>query len=131
MAHDPALPRVVPPAQCEHVTVLLDDDCLVPALPRILICQDEIADADLLPIPRQTRRRAARVGEGIGHHKGLGIGPPPDILFKTRVLVLKPRLAARPSSQYCRNLFFRHAHWIQHEFFNVLPYGVRCLICQR
>ena len=56
MAHNSAFPRVVPPAQRQHIAVYACYDCLVPALPTILICDDEVADADLLPIPRQTRR---------------------------------------------------------------------------
>ena len=60
MTHNSAFPRVVPPAQRQHIAVYACYDCLKPALPTILICDDEIADADLLPIPRQTRRRAAR-----------------------------------------------------------------------
>jgi putative transposase len=59
MAHNPALPRVITPARREHVAVRLDDDCLVPALVPVQVRDDQIADADLAPVPRQVGRRAA------------------------------------------------------------------------
>jgi len=60
MAHDPAFPRVIAPTQREHVTVGFGNDGLVPALLRTFLGDNQIAKADLLPIPRQIGPGAAR-----------------------------------------------------------------------
>jgi hypothetical protein len=60
MARKPTLPRVVAPAQREHVANSFDDECLVPAVLQTVLKEHQIADADLVPIPGQTRGRAAR-----------------------------------------------------------------------
>ena len=60
MAHDAAFPRVIAPTQCEHVTLGFGNDGLVPALLKTLLSDNQIAEADLLPTPRQIRPRAAR-----------------------------------------------------------------------
>ena len=56
MAHDLAFAWVVTPARCEHVAIDLKHDRLVPAVLDTLLRDDQIADADLLPIARQLRR---------------------------------------------------------------------------
>ena len=60
MAHDVAFPRVIAPTQREHVTVRFDNNGLVPTLLKTLLGDNQIAKADLLPIPRQIRPGAAR-----------------------------------------------------------------------
>ena len=60
MAHNSAFPRVIAPTQREHVAVGFGNDGLVPALLRILLGDNQIAKADLLPIPRQIGPGAAR-----------------------------------------------------------------------
>ena len=61
MAHDPAFPRVIAPTQREHVTVGFGNDGLVPALFKTLLSDDQIAKADLLPIPRQIGQGSRQV----------------------------------------------------------------------
>src|SRR4029077_2491109 len=56
MARKPACPRVVAPAQREHVANSFDGEALVPAVLQTFLKEDQIADADLLPIPRELGR---------------------------------------------------------------------------
>ena len=50
MARKPACPGPVAPAQREHVANSFDDDGLVPAVLQTFLKEDQIPDADLLPL---------------------------------------------------------------------------------
>jgi hypothetical protein len=55
-AYARAMREVIAPAQREHVANSFDDDALVPAVLQTFLKEDQIPDADLLPIPRQLGR---------------------------------------------------------------------------
>src|ERR1700730_3191859 len=50
MPRKPAVPRVVTPAQSEHVAVLLNNDCVVPAILRALLGDDQMTRRYPVPI---------------------------------------------------------------------------------
>jgi hypothetical protein len=57
MARNPPIPWIVAPPQREHVVGNFDDDALVPTLLWIFLGEDQIADANLVPIPGQVGGR--------------------------------------------------------------------------
>src|SRR5258708_19971010 len=52
MPAEPSLARVVAPSHCEHVADGLDDDGLVPAFPRFIESNYDVASADVAPALR-------------------------------------------------------------------------------
>src|SRR6266481_3495334 len=100
MTAEPSLARVVAPSHCEHVADGLDDDGLVPAFPRFIESNYDVASADLAPglrkgsfailvgagfsqVARGRRRRwLTRLGRHAGRRNELGVQVAPDVRYE-------------------------------------------------